>query len=83
MKIKEINPINSNIDVKLKAPPSKSYTHRALFVAALAEGKSKIIDPLISDDTNYTTNCLKQLGVKITEESIQGWYYFQYRRKRR
>jgi 3-phosphoshikimate 1-carboxyvinyltransferase len=69
MKIKEINPLNFKLDVKLKAPPSKSYTHRALFVAALSEGKSKIIDPLISDDTNYTINCLKQLGVKITEES--------------
>jgi len=69
MKIKEINPLNFKLDVKLKAPPSKSYTHRALFVAALSEGKSKIIDPLISDDTNYTINCLKQLGVKITEDS--------------
>lgn len=76
MKIKKINSITSNIDTKLKAPPSKSYTHRALFVAALANGKSKIIDPLISDDTNYTINCLKQLGVKITEEPIEDGIIF-------
>lgn len=68
MKIKVIKSIHSDIDVKIKAPPSKSYTHRALFVSALAEGRSKIIDPLISDDTNYTITCLKQLGIKIKEE---------------
>ncbi|HNR44982.1 MAG TPA: 3-phosphoshikimate 1-carboxyvinyltransferase [Methanofastidiosum sp.] len=69
MKIKEIKPIHFDIDVKIKAPPSKSYTHRALFVSALAEGRSKIIDPLISDDTNYTITCLKQLGINIKEDS--------------
>jgi len=77
MKIKEIKSINFDIDVKIKAPPSKSYTHRALFVSALAEGRSKIIDPLISDDTNYTITCLKQLGVKIIEESNQDRIIFK------
>ncbi|MCC7572774.1 MAG: 3-phosphoshikimate 1-carboxyvinyltransferase [Candidatus Methanofastidiosum sp.] len=76
MKIKEIKSINFDIDVKIKAPPSKSYTHRALFVSALAEGRSKIIDPLISDDTNYTITCLKQLGIKIKKESIRGRIIF-------
>jgi len=52
----------------LKAPPSKSYTHRALFIAALSEGKSKIIGPLISDDIKYTIDSLKKLGVKITDD---------------
>ena len=77
MKIKEINPINTYIDVKLKAPPSKSYTHRALFVAALSEGESKIIDPLISDDTKYTIDSLKQLGVKILEEPKKDGHIFK------
>ena len=34
------------------APPSKSYTIRGLFCAALAEGESLISDPLDSDDTS-------------------------------
>ncbi len=76
MKIKEIKSINFDIDVKLKAPPSKSHTHRVLFVSALAEGRSKIIDPLISDDTNYTITCLKQLGINITEELSNGGIIF-------
>ena len=72
MEIKEINCIDSKMDFEIKAPPSKSYTHRALIVASLAEGKSKIIDPLISDDTKYTLNSLKELGIQITEEFGEG-----------
>ena len=61
-------PLNFEFDARLKAPPSKSYTHRALFIAALSEGKSKIIGPLISDDIKYTIDSLKKLGVKITDD---------------
>jgi len=39
------------IDGTVKAPPSKSYTHRAFFLAALANGKSKLQSPLYSEDT--------------------------------
>lgn len=43
-------------DIKGEVPPtpSKSYTHRAFFVASLAKGKSIILDPLISTDTCAT-----------------------------
>ncbi|NMC77516.1 MAG: 3-phosphoshikimate 1-carboxyvinyltransferase [Candidatus Methanofastidiosa archaeon] len=77
MKIKKIECITSNIDAKIKAPPSKSYTHRALFIASLAEGKSKITDPLISDDTKYTLNSLRELGVNIIEKNNQGQISFE------
>jgi len=51
------------------APPSKSYTIRALFAAALAEGESCIHDPLISDDTEAAAGVLSQLGTKIERHS--------------
>ena len=35
----------------VQAPPSKSYTHRAFFLSALASGESTIISPLYSEDT--------------------------------
>ena len=35
----------------VQAPPSKSYTHRAFFLAALARGESTIRSPLYSEDT--------------------------------
>ena len=46
-------------------PGSKSQSIRALLVASFARGKSKIINPLISQDTISTANALRKLNVKI------------------
>lgn len=58
------------------APPSKSYTHRALITGALARGRSHLSRPLISDDTLITIRTLQAFGVPIVEEgqevSIEG-----------
>ena len=48
----------------LTAPPSKSYTIRALFAAASASGVSHIFNPLISDDTEAAAEVLSQLGAR-------------------
>ncbi len=53
---------------KIFAPPSKSYTHRALILAGLTKGESKIFNPLICDDTKATISCLKKIGIKIKKE---------------
>lgn len=45
-------------------PGSKSYTQRALLLAALAKGESVIKNVLLSDDTKYMLKALRQLGVK-------------------
>lgn len=50
----------------INAPPSKSYTHRAIILAALADGKSQIKNALISDDTKATMRACKLLGAKIS-----------------
>ncbi len=47
------------------APPSKSYTHRALIIAALADGESEIIGQLDADDTRMTARALMQLGIRL------------------
>lgn len=47
------------------APPSKSYTHRALFCSSLAHGKSRIGFPLWSRDTEASKTALEKLGVEI------------------
>jgi 3-phosphoshikimate 1-carboxyvinyltransferase len=47
------------------APPSKSYTHRALILASLAAGESIILNPLLSDDTGYTMEACRALGAEI------------------
>ncbi|MCW4018746.1 MAG: 3-phosphoshikimate 1-carboxyvinyltransferase [Candidatus Bathyarchaeota archaeon] len=49
------------------APPSKPYTQRMLIAAALAYGKSKLYNPLISEDTEATMRAVKAVGAKVTE----------------
>jgi 3-phosphoshikimate 1-carboxyvinyltransferase len=53
------------IDIRVCAPPSKSYTHRALIAAGLAEGSSIIGRPLRSGDTRITASALQQMGVSL------------------
>ncbi|MBT8348960.1 MAG: 3-phosphoshikimate 1-carboxyvinyltransferase, partial [Sulfurovum sp.] len=56
----------SKIDGEINLPGSKSLSNRALLVAALAEGTTKITNLLESDDTRHMLNALKQLGIKYT-----------------
>lgn len=49
----------------LRAPSSKSVTNRLLVMAALAEGRSELVDPLLSDDTHAMAGGLRALGVPV------------------
>ncbi|ADC66038.1 3-phosphoshikimate 1-carboxyvinyltransferase [Ferroglobus placidus DSM 10642] len=51
----------SEVNGEVKAPPSKSYTHRALFAGALSR-RARIYSPLISDDTLATAFSCKKSG---------------------
>lgn len=59
----------STIRGRVAAPPSKSYTLRALMCSALAKGQSEIIEPLYSDDTNVACRVLRQIGADIRANS--------------
>jgi len=48
-------------------PGSKSYTHRMLIAAALADGACEVRNPLHSEDTLITRRCLSEMGVSIEE----------------
>jgi 3-phosphoshikimate 1-carboxyvinyltransferase len=56
----------SKIHGEINLPGSKSLSNRALLVAALAKGTTKITNLLESDDTRHMLNALKQLGIKYT-----------------
>ena len=58
----------SKIDGTVKAPSSKSYSHRAVIIASLANGTSKLYDVLYSEDVLASINACKSLGAKITEK---------------
>ena len=63
--MKEIRP-GQDIHSDIRIPGSKSISHRALIAASLAEGESVLKDFLASEDTLYTANALRTLGVSIT-----------------
>ena len=46
-------------------PPNKSYSHRAIFLASLANGKSTLRNVLLSRDTLATVSACKVFGAKI------------------
>jgi 3-phosphoshikimate 1-carboxyvinyltransferase len=50
-----------------KAPPSKSYTHRAILAAGYADGAT-VHDPLVSADTRATMGAVRAYGGAATVE---------------
>ena len=54
-----------DIDLKMTAPPSKSYTHRALIAGALGKGMTTLVGPLDAEDTRLTATALQALGVEM------------------
>lgn len=52
---------------QVSPPGSKSITNRALLLAALAKGTSRLDGVLKSDDTRHMSNALRQMGVTVEE----------------
>ena len=61
------------IDAVVKVPGSKSLTQRALIAAALAEGESRLIGPLASEDTHFTMEALRAMGVACDDRDPDCW----------
>ncbi|WGI17079.1 3-phosphoshikimate 1-carboxyvinyltransferase [Methanonatronarchaeum sp. AMET-Sl] len=56
---------------RLVAPPSKSYTHRAITISSLSNGKSIVENPLLSEDTLATVDGCKALGADIDRKDSE------------
>ena len=68
MKCLKIVPLEKSIQSGVDIPGSKSYTNRALILAALTRGKVKILNPLLSDDTAAMISCLEELGIRCASK---------------
>lgn len=72
-----LNPIGK-IEGEIFLPGSKSLSNRALLIAALAKGTTKITNLLASDDIEHMLNALSSLGIEYqlsdcgTECSVAG-----------
>jgi len=56
----------------VKAPASKSYMQRAVAIALLAEGETRILNPAFCNDTHAVLKMAEQLGaeVKVSEDKV-------------
>ncbi len=61
----QITPIHHPLNTSVCVPGSKSLTNRALLIAALANGKTRLTNALFSDDSKYFAKALKTLGFDI------------------
>ncbi|MGN6385182.1 MAG: 3-phosphoshikimate 1-carboxyvinyltransferase [Verrucomicrobiota bacterium] len=61
----EIVPLSAPVEARVTVPGSKSITNRALILAALAIGKTRLEGALWSEDTQVMVDCLRQLGFGI------------------
>ncbi|MEM6989821.1 MAG: 3-phosphoshikimate 1-carboxyvinyltransferase [Myxococcota bacterium] len=56
------------LDAVVTPPGSKSLTNRALTLAAIAEGRSRISGALAADDTVLMKGCLEALGLDVVTD---------------
>lgn len=68
----EIKPLGHPVDATVKVPGSKSVTNRALVVAALAGGRSTVLNPLFSDDSYWLMDALVRLGFEVRADRERG-----------
>jgi 3-phosphoshikimate 1-carboxyvinyltransferase len=61
----QIQPIDHPLNASIRVPGSKSLTNRALLIAALADGKTRLTNALFSDDSKYFANALQSLGFEV------------------
>ena len=61
----EIIPPSRPYDADITVPGSKSFTNRALLIAAMARGRSIVKGILKSDDSYWMIDSLRRLGIDI------------------
>ncbi|MBI2757193.1 MAG: 3-phosphoshikimate 1-carboxyvinyltransferase [Chloroflexi bacterium] len=61
----QITPITHPLNASVRVPGSKSLTNRALLIASLANGTTRLTNALFSDDSRYFAKALQTLGFDI------------------
>ncbi|MHA2407973.1 MAG: 3-phosphoshikimate 1-carboxyvinyltransferase, partial [Candidatus Ranarchaeia archaeon] len=61
---------SSELSGEVEAPPSKSYSHRALITGFMTKKRCILNNLLSSDDVDSTINGLKQLGAKFVRGGL-------------
>ena len=64
---------SSGLRGSVKIPPNKSHSFRALVMAGLAEGPSRIIAPMVSHDWMLGTEAFEMFGASVTPRADEVW----------
>jgi 3-phosphoshikimate 1-carboxyvinyltransferase len=65
----EVIPVAGPVQGRIRPPGSKSLTNRALIVAALAHGASRLQGVLDSQDTRVMIDSLRRLGLQVQHDA--------------
>lgn len=66
----QITPIHHPLSATVRVPGSKSLTNRALLIAALANGTTRLTNALFSDDSRYFARALQTLGFDVILDEV-------------
>jgi 3-phosphoshikimate 1-carboxyvinyltransferase len=67
----DVTVARSRVSGRTQAPPSKSYTHRAILAAGYADGAT-VRDPLVSADTRATGRAVEAFGGSVGHDDETG-----------
>ena len=67
--VRKITPLAAPPDAVVPIPGSKSLTNRALIIASLAQGATRLSNALFSDDTVVMVDSLRRLGFAVDVDS--------------
>ncbi len=62
-----------NLRGGIRIPPNKSHSFRALIMASLAKGTSRICGPMVSNDWMLGTEALEMYGARIEPKAGRVW----------
>jgi len=66
----QIPPVSRAVKGRIRPPGSKSLTNRALIIAALANGRSRLTGVLDSQDTQVMIESLGRLGIDVHHDKL-------------
>ncbi|HEX7190153.1 MAG TPA: hypothetical protein VF381_01160, partial [Thermoanaerobaculia bacterium] len=62
----KVIPRIARVHAAVTAPPSKSYSVRALLLAAMSSGSTTVTNCLDADDTRYALEALRTIGFQVS-----------------
>jgi 3-phosphoshikimate 1-carboxyvinyltransferase len=66
----QVIPIDHPLHASVRIPGSKSLTNRAMLIASLANGTTRLTNALFSDDSRYFAEALQTLGFDIQLDEV-------------